>query len=538
MTHAAVRKEFEELIELYAPVGQAGTGFTFTEGPIWHPRDHYLLFSDMPADVRRRWDARSGTREVMRPSNKCNGMTYDADLNLIVCEHATSSLIRERPDGRREVIASHYQGLELNSPNDVCVHSDGSIYFSDPWYGRMPVYGVERPRVLGFQGVYRVPPGGGPVQLLVDRDVFDQPNGLCFSPDEKKLYVNDTVQANIRVFDVQPDGSLANRTLFAGGIKSDREPGVPDGMKCDSRGNVWVTGPGGIWVFAPNGALIGKVRIPELAANLHWGGPDFQTLFVCATHSVYTVKTKVMARMEPFMRARSAGAGATAQSAPAAQSHQTPPTPPSSTPIRSGDGLRLDPARCALIIQDMQNDVVMEGGAFAASGSPAHCRQQNAIENIGRLADACRARGVAVIHVWFLVEPGAPGVTMNAPLFEGLLETNAMVRGTWGAAPVAGLERKPGDHVVEKDRMSAWEGTRLETILKSLRRDVVIVTGAWTNMSIEHTARTGADKGYLMVVPEDACSTMNAEWHNASINYALQNVSAVTKTDDVIAAFG
>jgi gluconolactonase len=111
MTHTAIRKEFEKLIDLYAPVGQAGTGFTFTEGPIWHPRDHYLLFSDMPADVRRRWDARSGTREVMRPSNKCNGMTYDADLNLIVCEHATSSLVRERPDGRREVIASHYLAI-------------------------------------------------------------------------------------------------------------------------------------------------------------------------------------------------------------------------------------------------------------------------------------------------------------------------------------------------------------------------------------------------------------------------------------------
>jgi gluconolactonase len=536
MTHTAIRKDFEDLIDQYAPVGQVGTGFTFTEGPIWHPRDHYLLFSDMPADVRRRWDARSGTREVMRPSNKCNGMTYDADLNLIVCEHATSSLIRERPDGRREVVASHYQFMELNSPNDAVVHSDGSIYFSDPWYGRMPVYGVERPRVLGFQGVYRVPPGGGAPQLVVDRDVFDQPNGLCFSPDEKKLYINDTMQANIRVFDVKPDGTLANRMLFAGGIKSDREPGVPDGMKCDSRGNVWVTGPGGVWVYAPGGELIGKVRIPELAANLAWGGPDFQTLFVCATHSVYSVKTKVTPRMEPYMRARSTGGGAAASSAPPQQPYSPPPPPPAAAQAQVRQGLRLDPSRCALIIQDMQNDVVMDGGAFAASGSPAHCRQPNAIENIRRLADACRARGVPVIHVWFLVEPGAPGVTMNAPLFEGLLETNAMVRGSWGSAPVAGLERKAGDHVVEKDRMSAWEGTRLETILKTLRRDVVIVTGAWTNMSIEHTARTGADKGYMMVVPEDSCSTMNAEWHNASINYALQNVSAVTKTDEVIGA--
>ena len=169
MTHATLRPEFEDLIDPYAPVGQVGTGFTFTEGPIWHPVDHYLLFSDMPADVRRRWDAERGVVEVRRPSNKCNGMTYDADLNLIVCEHATSSLVRERPDGRREVLASHFEGQELNSPNDVCVRSDGSIYFSDPWYGRMPGFGVERPRQLGFQGVYRVPPGGGAPQLLVDR---------------------------------------------------------------------------------------------------------------------------------------------------------------------------------------------------------------------------------------------------------------------------------------------------------------------------------------------------------------------------------
>ncbi len=119
MTHTAMRSEFEQLIDVYAPVGQLGTGFTFTEGPIWHPVDHYLLFSDMPADVRRRWDARGGVREVRRPSNKHNGMTYDADLNLIVCEHATSSLVRERPDGRREVLASHFEGQELNSPNDV-----------------------------------------------------------------------------------------------------------------------------------------------------------------------------------------------------------------------------------------------------------------------------------------------------------------------------------------------------------------------------------------------------------------------------------
>ncbi len=547
MSHVVVKREFEELIDTWAAVSQVGTGFTFTEGPIWHPVDQYLLFSDMPADVRRRWDQRGGVREVKRPSNKCNGMTYDKDLNLIVCEHATSSLVRERPDGQREVIASHFEGHELNSPNDVVVKSDGSIYFSDPWYGRMPVYGVERPRQLGFQGVYRIPPGGGEPSLEVDRHMFDQPNGLCFSPDEHRLYVNDTVQALIRVFDVSTYGSLLNGRVFASGLVSEREPGLPDGMKCDARGNVWVTAPGGVWVYAPSGELIGKVRVPELVANLAWGGPDFQTLYMCATHSVYAVKTKVGPRLEPYMRARNGSGSSTSRAAgfdapymPPAVSAPAPRTsspPPQAAPLLKTLE-RLDPNRCALIIQDMQNDVVMDGGAFASSGSPVHCKQQNAIPNAMRLAEVARRRGVMVIHVWFIVEPGAPGVTLNAPLFEGLVESKAMVRGSWGAAPVAGLEAKSGDHVVEKMRMSAWEGSRLETVLKAGRRDIVIVTGAWTNMSIEHTARTGADKGYIMIVPEDCCSTMNAEWHNASINYALQNVSAVTKADDVIAALG
>jgi gluconolactonase len=204
----------------------------------------------------------------------------------------------------------------------------------------------------------------------------------------------------------------------------------------------------------------------------------------------------------------------------------------------TGDGLALDPARCALVIQDMQNDVVMDGGAFASSGAPDHCRQQNAIPNARRLAARCRALGIPVIHVWFVVPPGAHGLTLNAPLFEGVLENRAMVRGTWGAEPVAGLEPQPGDHVVEKMRMSAWEGTSLETILKAEARDTIIECGAWTNMSIEHTARTGADKGYLMIIPEDACATMNADWHRASIEYAMQNVAAVTTTERVLAALG
>lgn len=528
MAHEAVQPQFRNLIDEHAPVRQIGSGFTFTEGPIWHPVDQYLLFSDMPADVRRRWD-RAGVREVMRPSNKGNGMTYDAELNLLVCEHATSSVARFRPDGRREVLATHFEGRELNSPNDICVRSDGSVYFTDPWYGRMPHYGVERPRQLGFQGVYRLRPGqaGGDPHLLVDRYMFSQPNGICFSPDESRLYINDTEQANIRVFEVKSDGTLANGALFASGIKDSLKAGVPDGMKCDSQGNVWVTAPGGLWVYDPSGQLLGKVALPEMAANLHWGGDDWHTLFVAACTSVYAVTTRVGPRNEPFTRH---------QASPGARPRSSAP---SSTSATGADGdFRLDPHRCALIIQDMQNDVVMEGGAFAASGSPQHCREQNAIENVRRLAEHCRSLGVPVIHVWFEVPEGARGLTLNAPLFEGVVENRALVKGSWGAQPVPGLEAQPGDHVVSKMRMSAWEGTSLETILKSEERDILIETGAWTNMSIEHTARTGADKGYIMIIPEDGCSTMNADWHRASIHYAMQNVAAVTRTEDVIRALG
>jgi gluconolactonase len=198
----------------------------------------------------------------------------------------------------------------------------------------------------------------------------------------------------------------------------------------------------------------------------------------------------------------------------------------------------VDASRAVLIIQDMQNDVMMDGGAFADSGAPEHAKEQNVIENIRKLADGCRAAGIPVIHVHYIVEEGAPGLKLNAPLFQGVKEAGGLVRGSWGAAPAEGLEPQEGDFVVEKMRMNAWEGTRLESLLKGLGRDTVIVTGAWTNMSVEHTARTGADKGYYMIVPEDGCSTMSADWHNASINFALQNVSTVTTCGAVLEALG
>jgi gluconolactonase len=304
MAVQAHKPEMLELIAEDAEVERIGTGFTFTEGPLWHP-DGYLLFSDMPGDVRRRWDEESGVTEVANPSNKGNGMTWDLDGRLLVCEHVTSSLVRMDPDGTgsgREALATHYDGRELNSPNDVIVKSDGSIYFTDPTYGRMPGFGLEREQELDFQGVYRLPAGGGELELVVDD--FAQPNGLCFTADESLLYVNDTDRAHIRVFEVGSDGSLSGGDVLADGIGTgELESGeLVDGMKLDERGNIWVTGPKGVWVFSPEGEHLGVLEVPENVGNINWGGPDWNWLFIPASTSMYRVQTKVSGNGLPYMR--------------------------------------------------------------------------------------------------------------------------------------------------------------------------------------------------------------------------------------------
>ena len=537
MAHEAIADDFDAIIDPHEPVRQLGTGFLFTEGPLWHPLEKHLIFSDMPGDVRRKYVPGQGITEIQRPSNKGNGMTYDAELNLLVCEHSTSSVVRLRPDGTREVLCSHYQGRELNSPNDIVVGRDGSIYFTDPTYGRMPGFGVERPTQLGFQGVYRLPPGHRPgeePQLVVDRYLFTQPNGLTFSPCQRWMWVNDTDQHNIRMFDVAADGTLTNGRVFAGGIVDSVRKGVPDGMKADANGNVYVTGPGGVWVYSFHGELLGRIACPEMVANLHWGGDDWSTLFLCAETSLYSVGTKTKGRDEPFMYPRVAPRRAAPAAAP------PPAARPAAPALILQDRLdtRIDPARTAMILQDLQNDVMIDGGAFASTGSPEHARAQDVVANVRRLADALRARGGMIVHVWMVLEPGAPFLCQHAALQRGLKMEKALVRDTWGVRPAAGLEPQAGDLVVEKMSMSAWETSRLEAYLRHGGRDTIVNTGSWTNMSVEHTARTGADKGFRMIVPEDACSTMNAEWHAASINYAMQNVAAVTRTDAVIAALG
>lgn len=189
----------------------------------------------------------------------------------------------------------------------------------------------------------------------------------------------------------------------------------------------------------------------------------------------------------------------------------------------------------ALIIQDMQNDVIGEQGAFAETGAPAHAASQNVIANVARLADAARGAGVPVIHVHYIVEKGSVGLKPNAPLFQGVVDTNALVRGSWGAAPVEGVEPVDGDHVVEKMRMNGFYETRLDILLRGLGVDSLVISGCYTNMSIEHTARHGADAGYTITVVSDGTSTTSDEWQHAALSYAMTNVGRVLTVDEVIA---
>jgi gluconolactonase len=199
--------------------------------------------------------------------------------------------------------------------------------------------------------------------------------------------------------------------------------------------------------------------------------------------------------------------------------------------------LKFDPRKSALIIQDLQNDVIMPGGAFTKpDASPAeHAKKQNVVGNVRALASAARAAGMPVVHVWYIVEKGAVGLKQNAPLFQAVKATNGLVRGSRGAAPVKGLEARRGDHVVEKTRMNAFHGTNLDNLLRGLGAETVVITGAWTNFSIEHTARHAADAGYNAVVVTDGTSTINDEWQDAALNYALVNIAERASTADVLA---
>ena len=280
---------FRNVVGNDAEVEQLGTGFDFTEGPMWNHVEKHLIFSDMPGNIMRKWTPDGRIQTFRQPSNMANGNYYDRKGRLVTCEHATSRVTRTEPDGSITILATHYEGKELNSPNDIIVKRDGSIYFTDPSFGRMEYYGVLREPELDFRGVYRLDPDSGEIALLASD--FDQPNGLCFSADESQLFVNDTTRNHIRVFDVNADGAVSHSRVWAE-LTGDRE-GAADGMKIDSQGNLCTTGPGGIHYFAPDATSLGVIYVPEGVANFTWGDDDLRSLFITASTSLYRARVKV-----------------------------------------------------------------------------------------------------------------------------------------------------------------------------------------------------------------------------------------------------
>ena len=275
--------KFWELLDRDAKLVTLATGFGFTEGPVWDEHGYVWVSDETLNKIFRVYS--DGHKEEMISLGDPDGNTYDRQLRLLDCASVLRAIIRLSPDGRSyDIIADRYQGKKFNSPNDVVLGPDGAIYFTDPTLDLLAGEKQEIP----FQGVYRID-SKGRVQLLT-KDL-SQPNGLAFSPDGKRFYVDDSQRRNISVYRVNHDGTLANGRVFGeepGGPKD----GVPDGMKVDGQGNLFVTGPDGIWVWDPQGHHLGTVVIPEQPANLAWGDKDYGTLYITATTSVYRLPTK------------------------------------------------------------------------------------------------------------------------------------------------------------------------------------------------------------------------------------------------------
>ena len=282
-------RKFSEIVPEGAKLEKLATGFIFTEGPVWDAANECLFFSDIPGNKMRKWTKDKGIEIFRDPSGKSNGLAFDKQGRLIACEHANRRVSRTEKDGTIVTIADKYEGKLLNSPNDVIMKSDGSIYFSDPPYGLTAEFGNLGEQELPFQGVYRLSPDGKTLTLLADD--FEKPNGLAFSPNESILYINDTDRAHVRVFDVNRDGTISNGRIFVE-LEGEKEGNV-DGMKIDSEGNVYVTGPAGIWVFDPSGNKLGVIEVPEVAANLAWGDEDWKTLYITGSTSLYRIRMDV-----------------------------------------------------------------------------------------------------------------------------------------------------------------------------------------------------------------------------------------------------
>jgi len=263
------------------------------EGPVWIREGGYLLFSDIHASRRMRWDATRGVTIDKEGTANGNGQTRDRQGRLVVCHHFSRCVDREEADGSITVIAASYRGLKLNRPNDVVVKSDGSIYFTDP-PPRPPLTPPEHTPEQDCAGVYRVSPDLSRINRVV-RDLINS-NGLCFSPDEKVMYVNDSNPHRklIMAYDVEANGmlDLGSARLFCD-MRGDKRPGGPDGMKCDLEGNVYCTGPGGIWVLDRHGVHVGTILSEHYPINLNWGGDDWTTLYFTGRHSLNRIKLEV-----------------------------------------------------------------------------------------------------------------------------------------------------------------------------------------------------------------------------------------------------
>jgi len=282
---------FERVVDRDPPLDSIAQGLTFGEGPVWDKRTGQLYWVDIIGNTIWKWKPGVGREVVLSPSGHANGMTFDKEGRLTVAGWCSRTIYRFEHDGTITTIASKYQDKKFNSPNDIVVRSDGSTYWTDS-AGGLVIPGMvaqDVQRYLDMMGVFRLTPDGKEVQLVIADCTY--PNGLAFSPDEKILYVNDTRLALIRAFDVNPDGSVGPGRIFH--KLTGTEDGVADGMKCDVEGNVYCTGPGGVHVIAPDGRLLGRLKIPGHCTNMGFGDDDWKSLYVTTFKQVYRTRVKV-----------------------------------------------------------------------------------------------------------------------------------------------------------------------------------------------------------------------------------------------------